>query len=375
MLPFDLGGVGHDFGKAVAVGLDGRAVVAGEADGPAADPDTRAVFLRLTTGMALDPTFDGDGKIDDFNFSVPFGAAAVAVQADDKVVWAGHIDQSLLGVPNRNFLVGRLLANGALDPTFDGNGYRVILFDAGSDLADEASAIALQPDGKIVVVGEAKTGAANSGSGDYAIARLAADGSLDATFSGDGKVLVSFAADNQPNDSAAAVAVDRFGRIVVAGKTGGSAVGVVRLLPDGALDPSFGVGGKTSFSIVASGDVRGHRSLLLLPGDGILVAGDFDPPGSDLKDNYVAVLEPDGDLDPTFGGGDGKVTFATLPLIADPDTSFTTTALFAGKVLVAGDTGFTQDDIGFALRLWMSQLLRDDFETGNLVQWSGSAGS
>jgi uncharacterized delta-60 repeat protein len=323
--------------------------------------------MRLTTAFTLDSTFDGDGKIDDFDLTAPFDARAVAVQTDGKIVWAGSVEQSLFGVPNVNFLVGRFLANGAPDPTFDGNGYRVVLFDAGGSLADYAEGVAVQADGKVVVVGRAYTG---PNSTDFAIARLNVDGSLDTTFSGDGKLLVSFVDDSF--DSADSVAIDRFGRIVVAGAADFFHDGVVRLLADGTFDPSFGVGGKTQLTI---GSGNGTRSLLLLPGDAILVAGDIDPPGADEMDNYVAMLEPDGDLDLGFGGGDGKVTFGTLPFVADPHTSFKAVAAHAGKILVAGDASTDQPDIGFALRLWMSRIHRDDFETGNLLQWSGSAGN
>jgi uncharacterized delta-60 repeat protein len=372
-VPFNLGGAGVDDATAVAAGSDGKAVVVGYAQGPANDPEDRAVFLRMTAAMTLDATFGGDGKIDDFDLSSPFTAHAVAVLPDGKVAWAGRIDQTLLGIPNRNVLVGRFLVNGAPDPSFDGDGYRVVLFDAGGNLADEAAAMAVQPDGKIVVVGKAATGAASA---DFAIVRLGSDGTLDNGFSGDGKLLVSFSPTDGQADAASAVAVDRFGRIVVAGTTGGGNAGVARVLANGTLDPSFGAGGKTTFSILAAGDIIGPPSLLLLPGDGILVAGDYDPDDTvDPWNTFVAVLEPDGDLDPAFGGGDGKVTFASLPLIADPVTRFHGAALFAGKVLIAGEPGFEQPDIGFALRLWMSRLFRDDFETGNLLQWSGAAGN
>jgi uncharacterized delta-60 repeat protein len=368
VVPFDFGGTDNDSANAIAVGSDNKPVVAGTADGPAADPDSRAVFVRFSTGFSFDSTFDGDGKVDDIDFPFPFGATAVAVLPNGKVAWAGYIDQT-----SRHMLVGRLLQNGSLDTTFDGDGYRVVIFDAGGDFADEARDIAVQDDGKLVVVGYANTGAPNSSSGDFAIARLNTNGSLDTSFSGDGKVLVSFEDVDGPPDHATNVAVDRFGRIVVAGITAGK-VDVARLLPDGALDPSFGGGdGKVSFSILSINDVRSEPDLLLLPGDSILIAGDFDPGGADLEDSFVAVLERDGDLDPTFGGGDGKVTYGTLPQMSDPAPSFGGAALVAGKVVVGGDGGFAESDLAFALRIWMSGLFRDDFETGDALEWSAAS--
>lgn len=369
VVPFDLGGTNHDSGNAVAVGADGKVVVAGTADGPANDPDQRAVFLRNGGAFTLDPTFGGDGKVDDIDFPFPFGATSVAVLPNGQVAWAGYIDQT-----SRHMLVGRLQQNGSLDTTFDGDGYRVVIFDAGGDFDDEARDLALQGDGKLVVVGYANTGAPNSSSADYAIARLNTNGSLDSSFSGDGKVLVSFEDEDGPPDRATSVAIDRFGRIVVAGITAGK-INVARLQPDGTLDPSFGGGdGKVSFSILSINDARSEPDLLLLPGDSILVAGDFDPGGADLEDSFIAVLEPNGDFDPTVGGGDGKVTYPTLPQLTDPAPSFGGAALVAGKVLVGGDGGFAESDLAFALRIWMSRLFRDDFETGDKTQWSATTG-
>jgi len=366
VVPFDLAPSGVDGLRAVAVALNGGAVLAGKADGPAGDPDTRAIFMRLTSAMTLDSTFGGDGKVD-LNLSAPLAATAVAARSNLTFVWAGYIDQSLFGIPNRNMLVGVLLDTGVPSPDFDGDGFRVVSFDAGGDLTDEAHDIVVQSNGDFVVVGKARTG---NNDVDYAIARLDFfDGSLDTSFSGDGKVLVSFAGEGEP-DSATSVAIDRFRRIVVAGNAGGG-VGVVRLLFNGELDPSFGIGGKTTFSILETGDPRGEPDVLMMPGDRILVAGDFDPGGSDLKDNYLVMLEPDGDLDPTFGNG-GKVTFATLPELSDPAPSLGGAAVFAGKVLIGGDAGNEQNELGFALRVWMSRMFLDDFETGNTAQWSAT---
>jgi uncharacterized delta-60 repeat protein len=375
-IAIDLSPSASDHVRDVAVSADGKPVLVGDAGGPPGDTDMRALFIRLTNAGGLDAGFGGDGIVDDFNLSSPFSAQAVAVQPDGKVVWAGYVDQSLFGIPNRNILVGRLLANGTPDPSFDGDGFRVVLVDAGGDLADAANDVALQPDGKIVVVGSAAVGDANANQEDFAVVRLHANGSLDTSFSGDGEALISF--DGGLPDGAHTVAVDRLGRIVVAGQAGGFdlGAGVVRLLPDGTLDATFGSGGKTELSILTPGDPRGKTHVLLLPGDSILVAGNFDPDvGGDDSDSFVAVLEPDGDLDPTFGGGDGKVTFASLPQLTDPAPTFGGAVLWAGKVLVGGDAGFAESDLAFALRLWMSRLFRDDFETGDKSQWSGSAGS
>src|SRR5581483_1945492 len=80
----------------------------------------------------------------------------------------------------------RLLSAGALDPTFDGDG--TVRTDFGYNL-DAAFAVAVQPDGKVVAAGKRGTA---SGPTDFAVARYNADGSLDTTFDGDGKVFTNF---------------------------------------------------------------------------------------------------------------------------------------------------------------------------------------
>ena len=234
-VPIELSPSATDHINDVAVDADGKAVLVGSAGGPPGDTDWRALFMRVTNSPALDSTFAGDGIVDDFDLSVPFSAQAVALQPNGRIVWAGYVDQQPLGIPDRNMIVGRLLANGSPDSSFDGDGYRVVVLNTGGNLVDEAADVAVQPDGKIVIVGMSAVGPSNGADADYAVIRLNADGSFDNSFSGDGKALIDVDDDFGLPDSAGTVAVDRFGRIVVAGLAGGFGNGVciVRLLPDG----------------------------------------------------------------------------------------------------------------------------------------------
>src|SRR5262249_15434318 len=131
--------------------------------------------------------------------------------------------------------------NGSLDTTFGQGGKVSMSFGPG---ADSANALALQSDGKIVVVGSAYMGAATGT--DYAVARYNADGSLDTSFGQGGLVAADF--NLNYTDVAQGVALQADGRIVVVGHTnGGAATGdnfaVVRYNSDGSLDTSFGQGG------------------------------------------------------------------------------------------------------------------------------------
>ena len=130
--------------------------------------------------------------------------------------------------PCGDFVLARYWPNGTLDSTFGGDGTVLTTFGSGRD--DHATALALQPDGKIVVAG--------GSNGAFALARYLPNGTLDPTFSGDGKVLTDFggvanALAIQPNN----------GRLVVAGWStarGNTDFALARYLPNGTLDATFG---------------------------------------------------------------------------------------------------------------------------------------
>jgi uncharacterized delta-60 repeat protein len=197
---------GDDFGLAMARQANGRILIAGLSRPTEIGAGTGgAIVARLRAGGALDPDFDGDGRL-------MFGTrslSAVLVQPDRRIVVAGNADNL------QTMTVNRLRPNGSPDTTFDGDGKVTIDFGPLSDLANDA---VLQPDGKIVVVG--------SSVGGVAIARLNPNGSPDATFGAAGKAIVGFGAATFGK----AVALQPNGRIVVAGqRTAGEDFAVARL--------------------------------------------------------------------------------------------------------------------------------------------------
>jgi uncharacterized delta-60 repeat protein len=156
----------------------------------------------------LDTSFGGDGTVlTDFESGSSDAAYDLAIQPDGKIVVAGN---SYGGFGGPDFALARYLPNGTLDPSFGSDG--TVHTDFGSDTLDEAYALALQPDGKIVVAGY-------SGLSDrsvFALARYLSNGTLDATFSGDGKVTTAIGSSGSAN----ALAIQpRDGRLVVAGSS------------------------------------------------------------------------------------------------------------------------------------------------------------
>jgi uncharacterized delta-60 repeat protein len=265
------------------------------------------MFPALPTAARgdLDATFGSGGKV-----TTDFGASevgwAVAVQRDKKVVVAGH----RWDAGPHDFVLARYTANGALDRTFDGDGK--VTTDFGGN--DGASDVAVQRDGKIVAVGRA--------SQDFALARYRRDGSLDPTFGVGGKVMTAFLPGS--NGVASAVLLRADGKIVVGGSSA-SEFALARYLSDGALDPSFGNGGRVITPISSAND---HPFDLAVQSDGKLVAAgwSFQGGGPHIA---LARYNRDGSLDTSFDG-DGIVVApfrsAAAHLLVQRD----------GKLLVAG---------------------------------------
>src|SRR5438876_1187397 len=167
----------------------------------------------------LDPSFGTGGRVLT-DFGGGDGARALALQADGRIVVAGS---SSAGGFGSGFALARYNPDGSLDPSFRGG--RVVTSFADRD---EASALALQADGKIVVAGFSDAG----GRQDFALARYNPDGGLDLSFGSGGRVLTDFGGD----DEAAALALQADGKIVVAGfsDAGGFALAaLVRYNPNG----------------------------------------------------------------------------------------------------------------------------------------------
>src|SRR5581483_7806589 len=203
--------------------------------------------------------------------------------------------------------------------------------DNGSD--DGARAVAIQSDGKIVVIGFSDA----NRDFDFALARYNPDGSLDTSFGGDGKVLTDFGGSD---DEAFGVAIQADGKIVVAGFSdvnGDFDFAIVRYNPDGSLDNTFGSGGKITTDFGGGSDDGAFA--LSIQTDGRIVASGFSIPGvGKTADFAIARYNPDGSLDTTFGNGGGVLTDFNNH---SDDVSFAIAIQTDGKIVAAGfsDTG------------------------------------
>jgi uncharacterized delta-60 repeat protein len=266
--------------RALALQPDGRILVASEV--PSTTPgDTDGVVYRLNPSGSLDGRFAqfGAARLDGMNS----GAYALALQPDGKVL--------AVGFTSSDGLVYRLSPVGALDQTFAGGGF--VFLDSGH--TERTYALALQPgDGKIVVAGETSA----SGTRDIVVYRLTPGGTLDPAFAG-GTVRI----DGGGNETASAVAAQPDGKIVVAGavEANNDTNGVVyRLNADGSPDLSFGQGAGVILDERASENLF---ALALQPDGRILVAGSTVDAASGTADAIVYRLNANGAPDAAFGEG------------------------------------------------------------------------
>jgi uncharacterized delta-60 repeat protein len=199
----DFGG-GSTKATALALQHNSKIVVAGSST---ANGTSKFALARYLPNGTLDATFGGNGTIlSDFGSDRVSEANALAIQTDGKIVVAGVSFSNISR--HDDFTLARYLPNGTLDTTFGSQGLVLTDFGGGSAVA---YALVLQSDGKIVVAGVSSSTA--PGNGDFALARYLANGTLDATFNSDGKVTTDWG----DNDQATALAIQRNGKIVVAG--------------------------------------------------------------------------------------------------------------------------------------------------------------
>jgi uncharacterized delta-60 repeat protein len=245
---------------------------------------------------ALDSSFGDGGK----TFTA-FGGdeTALALQADGKIVMVGG------GVTD--FTLARYTTAGRLDSSFGRAGTGTVTTDIATE-NDEARGVAIQSDGKIVVVGSAVVGrtANNISNFDFAVARYNTDGTPDNSFSGDGKVTTDF---NLLADTANAVAIQSDGKIVVVGSAaltnpGFADFAIARYTPEGTLDSSFDGDGKLTTAVGAR--VDSARNIVILANQTILVSG-FSEVNSRDGTGLVRYTSS-GALDTSFGGGSGKTS-------------------------------------------------------------------
>jgi uncharacterized delta-60 repeat protein len=270
----------------ISLQADGKIVAFGEINGHA---ESRAVLARYMPDGTLDSSF-GDNGLVLFDESAITAGLGVAVDSNQRIVVVGQ--SAMNGVVA--FYTRRYLANGTLDTTFGESGLAEVAFMNGQDWASD---VAIQTDGKIVVVGRAGTESSQIG-----IVRYNDDGTIDSSFGSMGIVNIEFDISSAANG----VMLDSIGRSVVVGSTtmnGNDYRGVLtRLTTDGSVDSTLGGGaGKVasplglSYSSTAATVSQVSQNMILAVGSSTLT-----PSSSSI---VLVRYTESGDLDSTFGTG------------------------------------------------------------------------
>lgn len=281
--------------RGVVVQSNGKITVAGKSR-------TELAFAQYNTDGTLDTTFDGNGLLvqnaGNNQLSAFGGYWGMVLQTDGKIVAVGDGWRDF----SRNDLtVSRINGNGTFDFAF-GGGDGITSTDINK-ANDEVANIAIQPDGKIVAVGRAQN---SKGGYDFAVTRYNPNGTLDTSFGGNGIVITDIL--GHPDEGGQAIAIQPDGKIVIAGQTDNASDGalsdgaLIRYNSNGTLDTMFGAGGIviTPGNLVANGLVWLYPlDITLQPDRKIVVAGQADYV-SISADGYVARYNSNGSLDGSF---------------------------------------------------------------------------
>jgi uncharacterized delta-60 repeat protein len=332
--------------NAVITQPDGKIIVGGAFESFAGC--ARRNLARINADGSCDPTFDpglvltdvlSANKTPDFRFRQDLQVKALALQPDGKIIvgvegirgWEAGVSKPSKGIV-------RLNADGTLDPFFNARGFvDSYIGDSGSPVLPNVSvrAIALQPDGRIVIGGSFTY---TNGGRRFDIARLKADGSVDPSFTGGFGYLRP--TQDFEHDGYLAFVLQPDGKIVAGGSFGSDALHpdycgtpVLRINADGSLDPSFNANRRDPSAGTCASFYPGlsTTNALALQRDGrVILAGGLLSP--DQKSSVPAVrLNPDGTRD-VWASGIGFNGFSSpgvgVALQAD------------GKVIVVGDFGF-----------------------------------
>ena len=283
-------------------------------------------LVRYNKDGSLDTTFDSDGKLT----TNLLGGYSMALQANDKILLGGYSARP--GTMGVDFTLVRYNTDGSLDTSFDKDGKvttRLSTYDSRDDLAQS---VVVQADGKILLGGSSDQDNPRYGNDDFAIVRYNNDGSLDKSFGGDGKVTTQL---GTLDDVGRTLAVQADGKILLGGSSGGYVkddFALVRYNKNGSLDTSFSGDGKV-ITDLGSGYEQAYS--IALQADGKILLSGVTGMQRGYRDIALVRYNKNGSLDTSFDG-DGIVI---TDLGEATEAGFSVVVQADGKILVAGSSG------------------------------------
>lgn len=302
----------EDYVSAIAIRSDGKIVVGGRA------------LLRYNADGTPDNSFDGDGRKE---ITPGQMVHSIGFQSNAKMVVATNFVRA--SFDNTGFFLTRYNDNGSLNAAFGQGGLQTAIFGG---IEEGARSMAIQADDKIILSGYVSYTLDDSK--NIAIARFDINGSPDSSFSGDGKQIADFGA---ANDDITASAVQKDGKLIVAGPTNNAVnlvVGVARFNNNGDPDNSLGGDGVFVLQAVPSGVTSTVYTSVAVQADGKAIAAGYASNGNNY-DFALVRYNVNGARDQMFSG-DGK----QMTDFGNTDDRVVATAIQAdGKIVVAGSSG------------------------------------
>jgi len=322
-------GTGSCRGEGVTLQEDGKIVVVGHSF----NAESQSCFTVLRYGAigSLDASFGDSGKTTT-TVAKQSNANSVAMQSEGKIVVAGN---AFIDNNNNNFGVVRYNANGKLDSSFNKTGKTTADF-GGHDLP---RSVGVHGDGRIVVAGYTT----NASKKQCALACFKANGSLETSFNGTGKVVTNFGGDGDAEGQGVAAQSD--GKTVVVGYAtvaGVQQFALARYNADGTLDRSFG---RTGRILTAIGTIGSNATGVALQKDGKIVVAGYAVKNSGRGYDFACLrYNIDGNLDQGFGDH-GKVTTA----VGQGDGKATAIAVQTDGMIILAGSAYVDNNNEFAV--------------------------
>lgn len=312
-------GSNYDDGTTLTLQADGKILMGGYS---LVDSNNHFTLVRYNSDGSLDTNFSEDGKLTTPIGSGSSSAQSVTVQPDGKILLGGlYFDGSTL-----DFALVRYNSDGSMDTTFSTDGKLTTAIGSGSD---RANSVTVQADGKILLGGTSSNGS----NVDFALVRYNSDGSLDTSFSDDGKLTTAIGVNDEVGNS---ITVQADGKILLGGYSNNGRTiefSLIRYNSDGSLDTSFNGDGKLTTTFDSSNSAQ--ATSVTLQANGKILLGGYSYNGND--DEFALVrYNSDGSLDTSFST-DGMLTTVVG---GNDDRAFSVTVQADGKILLGGTSDF-----------------------------------
>ena len=324
-------GVVNNGATAVALQADKKMVVAGSVQ---EGNVYKICLVRYKQNGDVDSSFGKQG-IDTFRATkilpAPYQGASlrsIAVQSDGKIIVAGTA-WYVSGVNYlSNVLLIRFTQSGTIDSSFGENGTVRTNINSSTGLSvDEANAVKIQTDGKIIIAGQSYDYIQHK----FLIIRYNIDGSLDNSFGNTGIVLQAI---DTRDDEAFALAIQNTGKIIVAGEAyyvnTNYSIALVRYNVNGTIDKSFGKSGIVTTNLSAGDDIA--KAIAIQDSSKIIITGSTLDNSSQQTDGYCLRYNNDGRIDSVFGNNKGLVRID----VAGKNDELNNVLLSNNKIVLSG---------------------------------------